>query len=319
LLTARHKAGKPFFAALILTAALAPKHKGDWKMKTRKCFFTTGMAALALTFVVLAAALMLTGCEKVNSKTDFKQASTLTTAAAVPANMVFVEGGSFMMGSTGGESNEMPVHQVTVKSFSMGKYEVTQEEWVAVMGSNPSNGKGDKLPVENVSWYEAVEYCNKLSLKEGFSPAYRGSGNDITCDMSANGYRLPTEAEWEYAASGGKMRDVPAQENEEQHDAAAWYDMNSDSRTHEVGTKAANALGLFDIGGNVWEWCWDRYGAYESDAQTNPTGASSGWLRVARGGSWGNDSRSLRPTYRINDMPSHRIVNLGFRLLRPSL
>jgi formylglycine-generating enzyme required for sulfatase activity len=277
---------------------------------------------LALTGIMLVIGLVLAGCEKANPETDFKQASPLATAAppqSASANMVFVEGGSFMMGSTNGESNEQPVHQVTVNSFSMGKYEVTQEEWVAVMGSNQSNFKGDKLPVENVSWYEAVEYCNKLSLKEGLSPAYQGSGNDIMCDMSANGYRLPTEAEWEYAASGGKLRDVPARENAEQHDETAWYDKNSDAKTHEVGTKAANALGLFDMGGNVWEWCWDRYGAYESDAQTNPTGASSGRLRVARGGSWGNDSRSLRPAYRINDMPSHRIVNLGFRLLRSGL
>jgi formylglycine-generating enzyme required for sulfatase activity len=245
--------------------------------------------------------------------------ATPTTPA--PANMVLVEGGSFMMGSTGGESNERPVHQVTVKSFYLAKYEVTQKEWVAIMGSNPSNWKGDKLPVENVSWHEVVEYCNKLSLKEGLTPAYRGSGNDITCNMSANGYRLPTEAEWEYAARGGKMWDVLAQEYAEGNnvDATAWYNGNSGGKTHEVGTKAANYLGLFDMGGNVWEWCWDRYGAYESDAQTAPLGASSGSNRVDRGGSWHGNSQSLRSAFRLSYSPSFRDFNLGFRLLRPSL
>ncbi|MDR2210120.1 MAG: SUMF1/EgtB/PvdO family nonheme iron enzyme, partial [Spirochaetaceae bacterium] len=114
-----------------------------------------------------------------------------TPAGAVPANMVLVEGGTFQMGSTNGENNEKPVHTVTVKSFYMGKYEVTQNEWIRVMGSNPSGFKGDTLPVENISWYEAVEYCNRLSLKEGLTPAYRGSGDAIVCDFNASGYRLP--------------------------------------------------------------------------------------------------------------------------------
>jgi formylglycine-generating enzyme required for sulfatase activity len=235
--------------------------------------------------------------------------------------MILVEGGSFMMGSTGGESTEQPVHQVTVGNFYMAKYEVTQKEWVAIMGGNPSNWKGDKLPVENVSWHEVVEYCNKLSLKEGLIPAYRGSGNDITCNLSANGYRLPTEAEWEYAARGGKLWDVLAQEyaGGNSVDSTAWYSSNSGGKTHEVGTKAANYLGLFDMGGNVWEWCWDWYGSYDSSAQTDPMGASSGTRRVFRGGSWYLSGQYLRSAYRYVSAPSFRNFDIGFRLLRPSL
>jgi formylglycine-generating enzyme required for sulfatase activity len=125
-----------------------------------------------------------------------------------PSNMILVEGGSFLMGSSnGGESNELPVHTVQVSGFYMGKYEVTQKEWTAVMGNNSSNFRGDELPVEQVNWYEAVEYCNKLSLKEGLTPAYRGAGDSITCNFTASGYRLPTEAEWEYVAKGGKQGD----------------------------------------------------------------------------------------------------------------
>jgi formylglycine-generating enzyme required for sulfatase activity/TolB-like protein len=236
----------------------------------------------------------------------------------VPANMVKVEGGTFQMGSTNGDSDEKPVHTVTVKSFYMGKYEVTQKEWREVMGSNPSNFKGDTLPVENINWYEAVEYCNKLSLKEGLVPAYRGSGDSIVCDSNATGYRLPTEADWEYAAKGGN-KDYISYEyaGGNSVDSVAWYNGNSGSKTHPVGTKQPNSLGLYDMSGNVWEWCWDWFGNYSSGSQTSPLGASSGTYRVLRGGSWYYDAAYVRSAYRSYNTPSYRYYYLGFRLVRP--
>ncbi|MDR1972001.1 MAG: formylglycine-generating enzyme family protein [Treponema sp.] len=235
--------------------------------------------------------------------------------------MVLVEGGTFRMGSTNGEAYERPVHTVKLNSFYMGKYEVTQEEWMELMDFNPSNFKGDNLPVENVHWFEAVEYCNKLSLKEGLNPAYRGSGSAITCDFSACGYRLPTEAEWEYAAKGGN-RNAKAFEyaGGNRADSVAWHNGNSGSRTRPVGTKEPNSLGLYDMSGNVFEWCWDRYGPYSSDTQVNPQGPSDPALdgyRVIRGGSYDLDARYVRTAYRDYGSPSSRNLYQGFRLVRP--
>jgi formylglycine-generating enzyme required for sulfatase activity len=233
-------------------------------------------------------------------------------------NMVLVEGGTFQMGIDNGESDEKPVHSVTVKSFYMGKYEVTQKEWVEVMGSNPSYWEGDNLPVEQVSWYEAVEYCNKRSLKEGLTPAYRGSGDDIVCDFSASGYRLPTEAEWEYAAKGGnKDTLVYEYSGGNSAGAVAWYGGNSWGEPHAAGTKQPNSLGLYDMSGNVEEWCWDRYGSYSGGNQTDPRGASSGPHRVIRGGSLINDAAYVRSANRGGVIPSIGVFTLGFRLVRP--
>ncbi|MDR2661558.1 MAG: SUMF1/EgtB/PvdO family nonheme iron enzyme [Treponema sp.] len=241
-------------------------------------------------------------------------------AGNAPANMVLVEGGTFQMGSANGESNEMPVHSVTVKSFYMGKYEVTQQEWVEIMGSNPSRFKGDTLPVEQVSWLEAVEYCNKRSIKEGLTPAYRGSGNTITCDFNASGYRLPTEAEWEYAAKGGnKDYMIYEYSGGNSPGSVAWYADNSGGQTHPAGTKQPNSLGLYDMSGNVWEWCWDWYGSYSSGSQTDPRGASSGADRVGRGGSWLSGAADVRSAYRSYGPPSYRYHYLGFRLVRPQV
>jgi formylglycine-generating enzyme required for sulfatase activity len=253
------------------------------------------------------------------------------TPRPAPANMVWVEGGAFQMGSNNGGNGEKPVHTVTVKSFYMGKYEVTQKEWVEVMGTtiaqqrdmvNKSyslDGEGDNYPMYNVHWYEAVEYCNKLSQKEGLTPAYRGSGDNITCNFNASGYRLPTEAEWEYAARGG-TKDYLSYEYADGNgvDAVSWYWDNSGGITHPVGMKQPNSLGLYDMSGNVSEWCWDWFGAYSSGSQTNPSGASSGPTRVSRGGSWINgaafvwSSASRSPTD-----PSIRASSLGFRVVRP--
>jgi formylglycine-generating enzyme required for sulfatase activity len=239
-----------------------------------------------------------------------------------PSNMVFVEGGSFLMGNPSSDRpNERPVHPVQVRSFYMGKYEVTQKEWVAIMGTNPSNWKGNDLPVETVTWYEAVEYCNRLSLKEGLTPAYRWISDSSPCNFTVSGYRLPTEAEWEYAAKGGKQGDFLSYDYSGGNsvDAVGWYSENSGGRTHRVGTKLPNGLGLYDMSGNVWEWCWDWFQDYPRGAQTNPMGACSGASRVLRGGSWVVDGQFLRSACRYFNKPSDRGSYFGFRLLRPGL
>ena len=239
------------------------------------------------------------------------------SATAIPKNMVFVEGGSFQMGSND-ESDEKPVHQVTVSSFWIGKYEVTQAEWKEVMGSNPSNWKGDQLPVESVSWYDAVDYCNKRSIKEGLTPCYSGSGAGITCNWNANGYRLPTEAEWEYAARGGKHSKGYKYSGSNDIGSVAWYDGNSGSKTNRVGTKAANELGLHDMSGNVWEWCWDWYdsGYYAKSPGSDPRGAGSGSYRGLRGGSWGFGDGYCRVAGRSFNGPGYGDCGLGLRLAR---
>jgi formylglycine-generating enzyme required for sulfatase activity len=170
-----------------------------------------------------------------------------------------------------------------------------------------------------VSWHEAIEYCNRRSQKEGLAPAYRGSGDNIIFDRSANGYRLPTEAEWEYAAKGGRNQPYPAFEYSGSNSIGdvAWYDKKSGSSTHPVGQKAQNALGLYDMSGNVWEWCWDWYGSYPSASQAGPVGASSGHSRASRRGGWGNSDPVVRSAFRFHYAPSNRSYYLGFRILRP--
>ncbi|MDR1325094.1 MAG: SUMF1/EgtB/PvdO family nonheme iron enzyme [Treponema sp.] len=237
---------------------------------------------------------------------------------SVPVNMVRVAGGSFRMGNMIGEDDERPVHTAYINGFFMGKTEVTQGEYRTIIGTNPSGVFGDTLPVENVSWYDAVEYCNKLSLKEGLTPAYSGSNDNITCSFTANGYRLPTEAEWEYAARGGNRDSlVFSYAGGNSVGVLGWYNNNSEKHIREVGIKSPNSLGLYDMSGNVWEWCWDWYGAYSSTEQSDPKGAQRGSYRVTRGGSWNSSADQLRTTYRNYGDPAVRYHDLGFRVVRP--
>jgi len=236
----------------------------------------------------------------------------------VPEGMIFVKGGTFLMGSNDGDGIETPVHFVTVSDFYIGKHEVIQKEWQEVMVSNPSNFKGDNLPVERVSWYDAVEFCNEKSKVEGLTPCYYGSGENTICDFSANGYRLPTEAEWKYAAKGGTESENYKYSGSDSIDEVAWYDGNSGDKTHSVGGKQPNELGIYDMSGNVWEWCNDWYESYSSNSQTNPRGASSGSYRVFRGGSWRSIAKYCRVAIRYHSRPDYSYNFLGFRLLRSS-
>jgi sulfatase modifying factor 1 len=213
---------------------------------------------------------------------------------------VSVEGGTFQMGSTVSD-DEKPIHSVTLNSFSIGKYEVTQKQWQSVMGNNPSNFKGDNLPVEQVSWNDIQDFIEKLNQKE-----------------KTNAYRLPTEAEWEYAARGGNKSNGYTYSGSNSIDNVAWYSSNSGSTTHTVGTKQANELGVYDMSGNVWEWCNDWYEAnyYKNSAGSNPQGASTGSVRVLRGGSWDFFGINCRVADRGGSKPDNRFVNYGFRLVR---
>jgi formylglycine-generating enzyme required for sulfatase activity len=184
------------------------------------------------------------------------------------------------------------------------------------MGNNPSNWKGDTLPVEQVSWYDCVEFCNKLSQKEGLTPCYSGSGTSITCDWTANGYRLPTEAEWEFAARGGNQSKGYKYSGSNDIANVAWYNRNSGSKPHIVGGKQANELGIHDMSGNVWEWNWDLDGAYPSYAQTNPHGAVNMSNTVFHGGSWVNDEDNCTISCRNYCGAYNSNSGIGFRVVR---
>ncbi|MCL2444278.1 MAG: formylglycine-generating enzyme family protein [Treponema sp.] len=234
---------------------------------------------------------------------------------------VRINGGTFTMGSPANEarreSDEIQ-RQVTISSFQMSRYPVTQREYQEVMGTNPSHFRGDNLPVEMVSWFDAIEYCNRRSQREGLTPAYTisGSGDNrtVTWNRNANGYRLPTEAEWEYACRAGTT--TPWNTGTSITTDQANYN-NVIGRTTPVDRYPANRWGLYDMHGNVWEWCWDLYGPYASGAQTNPTGAVSGDYRVLRGGSWILSVEYARSAFRNVDGPYYRDDFLGFRLARP--
>jgi len=229
---------------------------------------------------------------------------------------VLVEGGTFQMGAINGEPNERPVHIVTVSSFYIGKYEVTQKEWKVLMEDNPSNFKGDDRPVESITWYQAVEFCNKLSQKEGLTPVYTICDKEVSCNWDADGYRLPTEAEWEFAARGGNQSKHFQFSGSNDKDEVAWYHENSNDRTHPVGSKLPNELGIYDMSGNIVEWCWDWYGSYSSTVQINPRGATSGSRRVDRGSSWYYYGIFCRVAFRHSRNPDNDFDDYGFRLVR---
>ena len=244
-----------------------------------------------------------------NKQNDWKEVECIereTEAEFVVNGVIFkmvkVEGGTFMMGATveqedDADSDEKPVHEVKVRDYYMGETVVTQELWKTIMGTNPSQFRGDDLPVDSVSWEDAQTFIEKLNSLFGCK------------------FRLPSEAEWEYAARGGNMCKGYRYSGSNNIDEVAWYDNNSGYGTHPVKMRLPNELDLYDMSGNVWEWCQDRYGKYSDSTQTSPQEPLLDIYKVIRGGSWSRDARDCRVSYRSYDMPTLRNYNLGFRLV----
>jgi len=265
----------------------------------------------------------------------------------LPGNFVLVKGGSFQNTKSNYYGKD-----VTVANFYIGKYDVTQKEWVEVMGSNPSKFKGDNLPVEMVNWYDSIEYCNKRSIKDGLHPYYnidkeKKDPNNlpnpkfgdldtikwtVTINAGANGYRLPTEAEWEYAAGGGQLSKSYIYSGSDDIDEVAWYWRNSGdthlsgpwlwtkleqnhNQTKPFGSKKPNELGLYDMSGNVRQWCWDWYGDLQTHT-SDPKGSQSGFGRVWKGGCWMSDAPYTEPTFRNSLAANGKGPDQGFRVCR---
>ena len=239
-------------------------------------------------------------------------------APQTPGGLVLVEGGTFVMGTADDGSDEQPIHRVTLDGFYIGKFEVTQGEWQKLMGDTPSFFKGDDHPVDMIDWYAAVKYCNVRSRAEGLTPCYSGSGDDIACDFEADGYRLPTEAEWEYACRGGVQGRGFDFSGSDNVDEVAWYEGNAGGRHHPVGQRKPNELGIYDMSGNIWEWCWDWYGQdyYKSSPAKNPTGPPSGKMRSYRGGGGCGRMEFQRCSGRYKLEASYTHSDMGFRLAK---
>ena len=281
--------------------------------------------------------------------TFVNEVCTICEYSRIPEGFVLIPAGTFQMGSEKGYSDNKPVHEVTItKPFYMGKYEVTQAEYEVYCSygsSSPSSsyGDGDNYPAYYVSWYDALVYCNKRSMAEGLTPCYsindstdpedwgdvptssNGTWNSVECNWNANGYRLPTEAEWEYAARAGDNTvdslTYSGTSDVNKLGDYAWYYDSANDNTHEVGTKLPNAFGLYDMSGNVWEWCWNWFtDSYDTTTEggSDPTGASAGSSRVNRGGRWYSNSDGCAVSFRNSDGPNGRYYDLGFRVVRAS-
>lgn len=292
---------------------------------------------LALLFVCSLAA-----CSQSENKDDMTAPVEGNTSEMmemeIPENFVLIKGGTFQMGSPGTEawrSADETQHTVTVSDFYMSKYELTQKEYEEITGNNPSNFSGENLPVENISWLDAVTFCNARSGKENLTPAYTIDGQNVSWDRSANGYRLPTEAEWEYACRAGTttpfyMENSPSSE-EANYYGHYPYEIEDNyfsqgnlqvqpgeyrQTTVPVGSFSENPYGLYDMHGNVSEWVWDYYGEYPAEEQTNPAGPATGTLRVYRGGGRNDFAKNMRSAYRATLEQNKGSFNLGIRLVR---
>lgn len=293
---------------------------------------------LSLSLIFSLAACSQSENENSNSsETEPSQSSSEVADMKVPDNFVLIKGGSFQMGSPDSEawrSADETQHSVTVSDFYMSKYELTQKEYEEITGSNPSNFKGDNLPVENISWLDAVAYCNARSEKDGRAPVYTIDGQNVSWDRSANGYRLPTEAEWEYACRAGTTTPFYMENSPSAEDANYYghypYEIEDNyfsqgnlevkpgeyrQTTVPVDSFSENPYGLYNMHGNVSEWVWDYYGEYGADEQTDPAGPTSGTLRVYRGGGWNDFAKNMRSAYRATLEQNKGSFNLGIRLV----
>ena len=274
-------------------------------------------AAVFLLVLVLLPGL---GCQKVGGPGAGAEAlPTITTKGGI--EMVLIPAGTFTMGSRRGKEDEALVHQASVDSFLMDKYEVTQAEYERQGLPNPSHFKGPDLPVEQVTWAQAASYCNTRSRAEGLKPCYNEQTSE--CDFAADGYRLPTEAEWEYSCRAGTDTDYCFGNDPGKLGQYAWYTDNAARKTHPVGRKKPNRWGLYDMHGNVAEWCNDVYdaGYYRTSPAANPRGPADGKQYVLRGGSWSSGAEALRSSYRLGENPGFSDACLardaiGFRCVR---
>jgi formylglycine-generating enzyme required for sulfatase activity len=255
-------------------------------------------AALA---VLLALVLVIGGCQQAGDpKADASPLPVINTKSGI--EMVQIPAGSFEMGSRRGKDDEQPVHRVWIDSFLMDRCEVTQAAWAKMELPNPSHFKGSDLPVEQISWTQAAKYCNARSKAEGLEPCYN---DEAECNFNATGYRLPTEAEWEYACRAGTDTEYAFGSDERGLAEAAWFTDNSAKKTHPVGQRKPNAWGLFDMHGNVAEWCHDYYdkGYYAQSPDKNPHGPTERDKNVLRGGAWNSRADGLRAAARVGESP----------------
>ena len=300
------------------------------------------MKKIVSLILALSIAISLAACsQSENPDTESEQPSASNslevTDMQVPENCVLIKGGSFQMGSPESEawrSADETQHTVTVSDFYMSKYELTQKEYEEITGNNPSSFSGENLPVENISWLDAVAYCNARSEKDGLTPVYTIDGQNISWDRSANGYRLPTEAEWEYACRAGTTTPFYIENSPSDEDANYYghypYEIEDNyfsqgnlevkpgeyrQTTVPVDSFSENPYGLYNMHGNVSEWVWDYYGEYPTDEQTDPAGPAAGTLRVYRGGGWNDFAKNMRSAYRATLEQNKGSFNIGIRLV----
>jgi len=311
-------------------------------MKNKRTFGRTMEAAA----VIALAALVLAGCGGEGGAGN----ASVNLGGGRTMGMVRIAPGTFTMGQNHGMPSWSPApeRQVTLtRGFYMSAHPVTQDQFYAVMGANPSHFSSNpapgevqgRRPVENVNWYHAIAFANRLSILQGLEPVYSIAGmsntdadawlfrnvptgrnatwDAVTANWNANGFRLPTQAEWEFAARAGTTTEWSFGGNPANLGYYGWYDDNAGRMTREVGGRRPNPWGLYDMHGNVWEWVWDRLGTPGTGAETDPTGAVSGDHRVFRGGSWGFPPGFARSAIRLYNFPGYRIYFLGFRVVRP--